>query len=155
MIACAHRTAAAGPSNVANTPSPGRDDLATALMCDRSFHDAVVFAQPPTPRGVAESSELLRRSDNICEEHRCETSIVAPYRAGPFRDEALDFGQQGLDVPEPRDPVVAFELDEPRAADLGGDIAASFDLLDLVTRAMQHECRGLNDRQHLPDVRVL
>jgi hypothetical protein len=114
-----------------------------------------VFAQPPTPSGVAESSEMFRRSDNICEEHRCETSIAVPYRARPVRDEVLDFGQQPLDVPEPRDPVVAFELDEPRAADPGGDIAASFDVLDLVTGAMQHERRGLNDRQHLPNVRVL
>lgn len=136
-------------------PVSGRVDLPAAVAHDRSFRDAIVFAQSLTPRGVPESGEMFRRSNNVCEEHGRETTIAPLVGARSAREKVLNFGRQRLDVAEPRDPVVAIEFDEPGTADPRGDIAARFDPLYLVAFAMQHEGRRLDHRQHLPNICVL
>jgi hypothetical protein len=154
MIPWAHRTAAAGPSKVAKHPVSGPVDLPAVVAYDRSFHDAIVFPQSLAPPGVSESGELLRRSDNVCEEHGRETSIAPLVGDRSASEKVFDLGRERLDVAEPWDPVVAIEFDEPGTPDPRGDVAAAFDRLYLVALAMQHERRRLNHRKHLPDVCV-
>ena len=48
--------------------------------------------------------------------------------------------------------IVARQLDEPRAGNPAGDVAAFFDLQAAVVRAMQDQRRHANRRQDVPDV---
>ena len=97
------------------------------------------------PAPVAELGRQLRRADQIREEHGREHAV----RLGAVPDaghELLDLVEHRVLVADPRQVVVARQLDVLRAVDALGEIAGAFDRHGAIAGAVQDERRDAHQR---------
>src|SRR6266568_4310206 len=102
------------------------------------------------PRAISERAGALSRSDEIGEENRGEHAILDARRAYA-REKLLGLVDDVVGLPE-RHVRIAWKLDESRAGDVRGDVAALFDARIAVADAVDDECRRLHHRQGVADV---
>ena len=134
----AHADGARRPVERREEPVAGRVDLAAAEALELAPDERVVPLEQVAPAPVAELRRPLGRADDVGEEHRREHAVGLGHRgATPVRNSSISSSERVL-VADPRQVVVARQLDEPRAGDLLGDVAA---LLDVHDRGRRVRCR--------------
>jgi hypothetical protein len=103
------------------------------------------------PRAVAERCGTRRRVDDVGEQDGRQHAVGVAGRTHAGH-ELLDLVQHDVLVADPRDVVVARQLEEPRVRDVAGDPAALVDTRLAVTGAVHDERRHVDRRQHVPNV---
>ena len=150
-IALAQRTARAGPSNVARKPSPAVSTSRPRKRSSSARTSAWCCSSSSRQRAVAERGRALGRADDVGEQHRRQDAVGLRRRAHPGQ-ELLDLvGERGR-IARHEQVVVARELDEPRARDPLGDVAALLDVDVAVADAVQDQRRHAIDRQDVANV---
>src|SRR2546426_649784 len=123
VAADAQRIARAGPSNVANPPSPAGGDLPSAKSRKLSAHRRIVPIEKLAPATVSKPGRALRRPDNIHEENRGEHTVR--FRGlSHARQEFLDLGDQTVGVLGKEQMVPSRQLDISRTLYVLGQISA-------------------------------
>jgi hypothetical protein len=113
----------------------------------------VPFEEVP-PAAIAEARGLLRRADDVREQHGGEHPVglgAVPHA----REELLDLVEDRVGVLPPGHVVLARQLDVPRPRDPPGHVAAALDLEGAVADAVQDEGRHADRRQDVPDVHLV
>ena len=153
-IASAQRTARAGPSKVARKPSPA---VSTSRPRKRSSsrRTAASWAlEQLAPAAVAELDGPLGRADDVGEEdggqHAVGLRVPAACRSGTPRSRRRSRRRSPAEI-QWSSPG---QLDELRARDPGGEVAALRDVDVVVAGAVEHERRHLDRGEDVPDVDV-
>ncbi len=153
-MAQAHWIARAGPSKVAKKPSPAVSISRPRNARELRAHEAVVALDEIVPLAVAELDRLLRRADDVGEEHRREHAVdlrLLPSSLGPDAVQELRDRFDDLVGVDPGRVVDPGQLDQLRAGNALSEVAtvARWDpLVDAVNEPRGHA----NRRQHVADV---
>ena len=133
-------------------PVSGRVHVPTTVDRDLASREVVVLGHALGPSGIAQRGQVRGRPDDVGEQDSREAAIRIHGSRAPFAHERFDLGDDGLDIAEPRDPVIAGQLHQSCVGHLRGHVSSSFDRFDPIADSMQDQCRGLDDRQDLSDV---
>jgi hypothetical protein len=98
------------------------------------------------PAPVAEGDGALGGADDVSEEHRRERPVGLAARSVPG-EELLNLVDDAVDVAHKRIMLVARKLDEARAGNVLGEVAATVDRRGHVAAAVQDECRRGDRRE--------
>ena len=109
------------------------------------------------PTAVAEFGHLLGRTDDVGEEDGRQHAIGLgrlPLAGLEVGEEPLDLCEERFRVALPRGEVVAGKLDEPRAANVLGEVASAPNVEPDQLRAVQNERRYPDRAEDAADVDV-
>src|SRR5437667_937302 len=126
-------------------------DLSAAKTSELAANEAVMVADEGAPSCIAQLNGPTGGLDHVREEHGRQD-------AGRFRavagasEEFLDLVQDGVGVADPCEMVDAGKLDESRARNALGEVAAAADCDASVAGAMEDERRDVNGGQDVPDI---
>ena len=152
MICCAHRTARAGPSNVAKNPSPAvSTSFPRYLATSRARSRGAARAGPPTRDRRARLPVRVEPTMSVnttVASVPVELSLLVfdPGKERPHL--APDRGG----IAEPWRVLVPRELDELRAGDQAGDVSGFAELPHLVVEAVEHQRGSRHRRQDRPSI---
>ena len=121
----------------------GRVNFPAAEAGELASRKGVVLAEQLAPLPIPERGGSFRRTHDVGEEHRGQDSIDLDLVTAP-REKLLDLVRDGIHVADPGCVVSAGKLDEARAADVRGKVAALFDMDDAIALPVEDERRHMD-----------
>ena len=104
--------------------------------------DLTKSLQHPAPSLVARGSEMLRRGDDVGEQHGAQGPMRLRRRRMATGEELLDLGQDRVGLGEPRRMVCTVDLEKTCVRDVVGEVAAA------LHRAWRHRGHGRQGWAH-------
>src|SRR5271157_5248133 len=126
-------------------------DLAPTMSVDRVTRSGQKRREQVVPAPVAEIRGCLRRSDEIDKEHRREHALRFGYVAHTGQ-EFLCLAEDVLVLVRPEQMILAGKLDEARAGNMFGEVAAATHVDEAITCTVKDQGRRLDRWKDRADV---